>query len=110
MSTKNYLVEIFTNWCGEDHTYSAICDDGHMDELEGIANLTSYDNFVDFDGFDGMMNELFPNHDSDEDWDDDELGEGYNQEAEYYGYRIDEYEGSDEDWNDYDLLYDSSSE
>lgn len=111
MSTKKYILNVYTNWCGEYNNFSAIVDDEHMNGFENIANLKAYDNFYDFDGPNSVLEDLFPEHDYEENYSDEELDEAEQREGEYYGYTIEEYnEDSHGEWDWYDLIYDCTEE
>ena len=55
---KRFLLEVSTNWCGEDNTYSAYAETEQ--ELVDILSEKAYENFSDFGGFDMILEELFP--------------------------------------------------
>ena len=105
--SKRFLITVNTAWCGEDNTYSAIANSEI--ELHDIAAQLAYDNFQSFDGLQGILEQNYePNEDgeySDEDIDCASLEEG-----EYYGYIIEEFEGDDEEFGWYDLVYDCTEE
>ena len=105
---NKYLVKVETNWCGEDNTYSAIVDDERWLEFEGFCQDLSYTNFSDYSGFDGVLEDLFPDHEYGEEYSDEEIEEAYQEEPNYYSYTIEPFEGDDEEWNWYDLVWDNS--
>lgn len=107
---KKYLVTVETNWCGEENTYSAIVDDDRFLEFEVYCNSLAYENFQDNDGFETMMEDLFDYDPDREEWSDEELQEGYSEEPNYYSYNIEEFKGTDEEWEWYDLVWNDSKD
>lgn len=113
MTIKKVLIETNTAWCGEDLHYRALVDDKHMKVLEDIAQLSSYDSFSDFGGFESMMEELFPEGkegEEGEEWSDEQLSEGYDRESEYFHLTISDFEGTDEEWEYYEWMYDCTKD
>lgn len=108
MTTKRVLVRTDRNWCGEDLTYKAIVDDAHMSGLENLAQMQAYDNFSDFGGPEAVKAELFP--DSDGDWTDEQIAEAEEVEDSYYHYDITDFDGTEEEWGWYELMYDCTLE
>lgn len=104
---KRYLIDCWTNWCGEEETYSAIAH--NEEELETIASTVAYDNFADATGFSGIAEEVFPDI-SYQDLSDEQIDELYEVEGEYYGYNIIEWDETrpEEEWDWYELVYDAN--
>lgn len=99
---KRYLIHVSTAWCGMDNSYALETDleiDTLLDEIQMIA----YENFQSF-GCDALvMEELFPDVDT-EDYT-DEMWDTYNEvEGEYYSFTVNEFEGSDEEFDEYDKI------
>ena len=103
MEIKKYLVELTTNWCGMDQTYRAYADSDMNSDLLDTAEAAAYENFADFDCINDVAEELGYDVDemTDEDWD-----EVNQHEHEYYGFTIEEFTGSDEEWDWYETLFD----
>lgn len=95
---KRYLIHVTTNWCGMDQDYPAIAKD--ESDLDEIASDLALDNFNGF----GLWTEvaesegLDPDEMTSDEW--DEFIEGQNV-WDYCGYSIEEFEGSEEEWNEY---------
>lgn len=102
---KRFLLEVSTNWCGEDNTYSAYAETEQ--ELVDILSEKAYENFSDFGGFDMILEELFPEVEDNE-YTEEMIHEAGEVEGEYYFGHIVEWdeERDDEEWGDYDLVYD----
>lgn len=99
---KKYLIHVSTNWCGMNNSY-AIETDSKIEDLQHIAQELAFDNFSSF-GCDALvMEELFPEVEE-EDYT-NEMWDAYNEvEGEYYSYNIEEFEGSDEEFDEYDKI------
>ena len=97
---KRFLITVDTNWVGMDNTYKATAE--NESDLHDVAELAAYENFQSF-GCDGyVMEELFPEFEGEYT---DEMWDKYNEvEGEYYGYYIREFEGSDEEFNEYEKI------
>jgi len=104
---KRFLINLSTNWCGEDQDYSAWAEDEF--ELEAHANLDvhSYDNFDSFGGFEAMLEEMYGTSDRDE-LTDEQITEAENNEGSYYSYTIEPWDEDrdEEEWKWYELIYD----
>lgn len=82
-----------------------------MVDFEATASLQAYDNFSDFSGFQGVLEDLFPDNDSDDGYSEEQETEAMEVEGEYYSYTIEEYnEDSHGEWDWYDLIYDCTEE
>jgi len=101
--SKRFLIHVYTNWCGEDNDFSAIVKD--ESELDSIAQEAAYNNFSDFNGIEGILEEMFP---SEEDYTDEQRDEAAEFEGDYYSYNIEEWDESrnEEEWAWYELIYD----
>ena len=100
---KRYLIHVDTAWCGMDNSY-AIETDSKIEDLQYVAQELAFDNFSSFGCELYVMEELFPEVENEEDYT-DEMWDTYNKvEAEYYYYNIDEFEGSDEEFDEYDKI------
>lgn len=107
---NKYIIDVYTNWCGEDDTFCAIADSDSNEDLNNIAAMLSYDNFAQFSGFTTILEELFPEVE-DEEYTDEMIKEAMDIEGDYYGFTI--REATDEEleyWEDYELVYDGSQE
>jgi len=105
---NKYIIEVYTNWCGEDDTFCAIAEHDSDEDLNNIAAMLSYDNFSQFSGFNAILEEMFPEVE-DEEYTDEMIAEATDEEGEYYGYTI--HEATDDEleyWEDYELVYDGS--
>ena len=100
---KRYLIHLSTAWCGMDNSYS-LETDSEFYELYDDVRMAAYENFQSFGCDEYVMEELFPGVS----WDDytDEMRDIYNDsESKYYFYDIEEFEGSDEEFNEYDKIW-----
>lgn len=106
MSHKKFLIIVDTEWAGTQETYSAIAES--EDELMYLADDLSYDNYIESDGDNLLLNLLFP--DAEECTDD--MQEIIDTESiNYYWssiYEVDENNEKDmEKFNNCELVYDS---
>lgn len=104
---NKYMIEVYTNWCGEDNYFTAIASSDTDPELHNAAASLSYNNFSEFSGINGVLEELFPEVE-DEEYTDEMVAQAADQEGEYYGYTIREITDDEEEyWDDYELAYDA---
>lgn len=104
---KRFLINVFTNWCGEEQDYAAYAEDEF--EIEPVAAEASYENFNNYPGtgFEAVLEELFDTT-HEEDLTEEQLNEAYDVEGNYYGHSIQEWDETrdEEEWNWYTLIYD----
>lgn len=95
---KRFLINVGTVWSGMDNTFRAIAKS--EDDLYEIANQLAYENFQSYGCEDDIAEEegYDPEEMTNEDW--DELWETVD-ESEYYNFFIEEFEGDDEEWEEY---------
>ena len=99
---KRFLITVDTNWVGTQENYTAIVE--HESDLYDFADNLAYDNFIESNGFESVLEELFPAA--------EEFTQKMEEEAEkvlheYYNSSVEEWdeEYSDEkDWNLYNLI------
>jgi len=105
MKYNKYVLTINTAWTGHDESYSFIAKDG--DDICFIADDLSAINFNDHDGLGRIAEEMFPNVKelSEEQWE-----QVYEVDFEYYGWIVDLFEGTNDDWNNLELIYDAIKE
>lgn len=95
---KRFLIHVSTNWCRMDNTFRAIAE-SELD-LYDTAGYLAYDNFQSY-GCDSDIAEeegYDPDEMEDSDW--DKLWKTVD-ESQYYGFTIEEFEGTDEEWEEY---------
>lgn len=95
---KRFLIHVSTYWCGMDETYRALAESEV--ELWDLAEELAYQNFQSY-GLDEDIaeNEGYnPDEMSEEDW--NGMWEVVD-ESNYYSHNIEEFEGSDEEWEEY---------
>lgn len=94
---KRFLIHVKTNWCGMDNTFHAMAENEY--DLNEIANQLAYENFQSYSCDNDIAEEFGydPDNMKDEDW--DELWENVD-ERDYY-YDIEEFNGDDEEWEEY---------
>lgn len=95
---KRFLIHVSTNWCGMDNTFRAMAE-SELD-LYDTAEYLAYDNFQSY-GCDSDIAEeegYDPDEMEDSDW--DKLWETVD-ESQYYGFTIEEFEGTNEEWEEY---------
>ena len=104
---KRFLINTYTNWCGEELEFSAIAESDSDPELCAKAQEAAYSSFSDFGGLKSILENMFP---YDEDYTDEQLEEASEQEDEYYGYTIKEWDETrnEEEWDWYELIYDAN--
>lgn len=95
---KKFLILCDTAWCGTEATYRAEANSEL--ELSDIAEQLAYDNFQQY-GYDSYILE-------DEGYNPDEMSQeeldevwSHIDETEYYWSNIEEFYGTDEEWEDY---------
>lgn len=95
---KRFLINVGTVWSGMDNTFRAIAKS--EDDLYEIAEQLAYENFQSYGCEDYIAEEegYDPEEMTNEDW--DELWETVD-ESEYYNFSIEEFEGDDEEWEEY---------
>ena len=100
---KRFLLNVSTNWCGEDNTYAAYAES--EDELYDLLDELAYENFSDFGGFEKVLEELFPDVEPG-DYTEEMYKEAAEIEGEYYYGSIEEWDEtrSEEEWNEYELV------
>lgn len=104
---KQYIITVYTSWCGMDQQYSAIAEYSDDLGLEETAQQLAYDNFSSFDCRNDILEELFPNS---EDYTQEQEDQVTEVEGEYYSYSIDEYDRDEHDsWDMFELIYDASN-
>ena len=102
---KRWLINVETNWCGMDNTYSAYAE-SEIDLYE-TAHQVAYENFDSFDCFNYILEELFPEVEDGKYT--EEMQEAAGEiEGDYYSYYIQPWDESrkEEEWNWYDCVYD----
>lgn len=92
---KKFIITVTTNWCGMDDRFRAMANEAC--ELDEIAESLAYENFESYGGPSLMAESQGYNPEtmSEEDW--DALYEEV-CESDYYDYHIEEFEGTDEEW------------
>ena len=85
---KRFLIHVSTYWCGMDNTFRAEAESEL--ELYEIADQLAYENFQSYGCEADEM--------EDSDW--DKLWETVD-ESQYYSFTIEEFEGDDEEWEEY---------
>ena len=106
-NVRKVIVDMYTNWCGEENSFSAIICDECNSEFEEICQQQSYENFSSFGGFDQMMEDEFGEPNEDGEYTDEQINEGYTLEGSYYGFNITDYDPDVHgEWDWYDLVYD----
>lgn len=104
--SKKVIIEVSTNWCGEDNNFSAIVNEDYENDevFMGICEELAFENFNDFDGLYAIVEELYPDFEGE--YTEEMIQEAANVEEEYYTYKILEDEDYIEYWDDYPLVYD----
>lgn len=102
--SKRYILKTDTNWCGEDTSQGVITN--NVDSLHDLFQIEAYDRFMDFGGFDTILEDMFPDTD---DYTDEQRDEVAEVESEYYSYTIEEFdEETHGEWDWYDLFLDDT--
>ena len=95
---KRFLIHVDTEWVGTEETYRAEAES--KEDLYKIAEQLALENFQEC-GFEETIAEEHnydPDIMTDSDW--DELWDVVN-ESEYYSWTIEEFKGTDEEWEEY---------
>lgn len=104
---NKYILHVDTNWCGEDNDYAIICSNPDHKDIQDFCQMRAYENFADFSGIQGILEELFPDS---EEYTEEQENEAIEVENDYYGFTLEEFNGTDEEWDWYELIYDESDE
>jgi len=100
--SKKYILKVETNWCGEWNEYGVIIkDDENINHYAALFEQTAYENFQFFNGNTAILEELYPDV---EEFTEEMTEAADSCEGDYYDWNITEFEGSEEDWEDYDIL------
>jgi hypothetical protein len=91
---KRYLIHCQTAWCGCYEDYAAEAENEF--DLDDTAEELAYNTFVDY----GCEEDMIEDAGFDPDTITDEERESID-EAAYYWYDIEEFEGSEEEWESY---------
>lgn len=95
---KRFLIHVNTNWCGMDDIYRAVASSEV--ELWDLAEELAYQNFQSYGPDEDIARDqgYDPDEMSEEDW--DEMWEIVD-ESNYYSNSIEEFKGTDEEWEEY---------
>lgn len=83
---KRFLIHVTTAWCGMDQEYVAIAH--NEGELEDIAQQLAYNNFIEFD----LLQQIV-------------------EKGDYYSYTIEEWDETrpEHEWGWYELIYNKTN-
>ena len=100
---KRFLLNVSTEWCGEENTYAAYAKS--EDELYELLDELAYENFLEFGGIEKVLEQLYPNVEEGE-YTDEMYEEAAKIGGEYYFGNIEEWDEtrSEEEWNEYELV------
>ena len=103
---KRFLITCTTYWCGTDATYGAYAESDNDTGLSRAVEEAAYDNFSQyFNAEDILQTEGYDTEDmSDEDID---SALDWIDESSYYDASIEEFDGDDEEFNFYEIIYDA---
>ena len=106
---KRFLLNVSTEWCGEDNTYAAYAES--EDELYDLLDELAYENFLSFGGFEKVLEQLYPDV-KEEEYTEEMYDEAAYVEHEYYYGTIEEWDETrpEEEWNDYPMIYNNEDE
>lgn len=106
---KRFVIEVSTNWCGEDNKYGAYAE--NEDELYEIADELAYENFSDFGGFDAVLEDMYPNVEE-ENYTEEMIDDAMLVENEYYSSFVYEWDESnpEEEWHNLQIIYDKRTD
>ena len=110
MENKRYILEVSTHWCGEDQQYGVITDSECNKDLISMGEMLAYDNYSSFGGYEEVLNDLFPEGPEDGvDYSEEQHTEANEAESGYYDWGLSEFEGTDEEFKEYELIFDYRS-
>lgn len=95
---KRFLIHVDTEWVGTDETYRAEAES--EEDLYELAIQLAYENYQQY-GFEESIAEEYnydPDMMTDSDW--EELWDIVD-ESKYYSWVIEEFKGTDEEWEEY---------
>lgn len=95
VNLQRFIITVDANWCGMDREYAALAE--CESALDDIAEQLAFDNFNDNGCWEDIAEEegYDPSEMSDEDWD---TLQSRIDESAYYSYHIDEFLGTEEEW------------
>jgi hypothetical protein len=99
---KRFLITVDTNWYGMKEEYGAYAKS--EEELLDLAQELAYENFYQYDCYELLLDEHFPDREEVTDEMNDTIAD---IESDYYWFNIEEYIGDDEDWGYLKIIYDS---
>lgn len=107
---NKYILKCHTYWCGENNSFGIITNDINSPECLSAFDLIAYENFQSFSGFDGVLQDMFPEVE-DEEYTDEQEYEATENEESYYGWDIEEYNEEEHgEWDWYGVEYQDSNE
>lgn len=107
MSFKKYILHVETYWCGEDNDYAIIADENS--DIDNFCQDVAYNNFMEYSGFDEVLNTLFPEQDGI--YTEEQIDEANDVEGEYYSWTLEEFdENGESKWEWYELILDESED
>ncbi len=94
---KRFVINLDTNWCGESGSFRVVAE--NAEELEQLGYELAYENLQSYGhDYDMAENEGYEIADmTDDDWDKFYENLSY---SDYCDYSIEEFEGSDEEWEE----------
>lgn len=99
---KRWIITVSTDWCGEENSYRIEAES--ESDIYELADELAYDNWEQYCHLTDIAEEL--NYDvenmTEEDWDD--VWDQIYENPSWYS-SIEEFEGSEEEWNNYEPAY-----
>lgn len=101
---KKFIITVNIDWCGVSESYGAIAVT--EEKLLDIVDDLAYENFLEFDGLNLVLSELYPEA---EEYTSEMEEHASDVSADYYTGSIEEYDPDIHgDFEDYDIVYDES--
>lgn len=101
---KKFIITVDTNWYGTSKSYGAIAVS--EEKLWDITDDLAYENFLESDGFNLVLSELYPEA---EEYTSEMEEHASNESSDYYTSNIEEYDSDIHgNFEDYDIVYDES--
>lgn len=94
---NKYIIVVDTSWCGTEASYPAMAE--KEEDLYEVARELAYDNFSSYGFEDEIASEYGydPDNMDEVDWED---VWSHTDESDYYSYYIEEFQGTDEEWEE----------
>lgn len=99
---KKFLITVSTDWCGEEQSYRIEAESEY--DIEDLAEEIAYDNWEQFNHISDIAEELGYDIENMDELDWDKVWDSVYENPGWYS-NIEEFEGTEEEWNSYEPAY-----